>query len=605
MPPVAYSYIRFSSKKQGKGSSLYRQTQDTIAGESPESWCGRNNVLLSETTYRDLGLSAYDGSNVKQGELRVFLDAIDAGRVHPGDYLLVERVDRITRQGIDEGMDLIKRILRRGISIVTLASGRVYGPDAVTGLMKGSLELQFYLEQAQQYSETLSRRVAAAWQHKRERARAGVLATAKMPPWLRAEGPREARRAVVIPEKVAVVLLIFEMAVAGLGIKRILRALLEAGTPPITSRLAWSRSGVRRILTNRAVLGEHQPTRKQGKVYVPDGEPIEGYYPAIIPLDLFHRAQACLTDRTIRKRCRDSKLLNVFAGLVKDARGGQSYITDHRLNRVSGEIRHGWVLRSAVKTGDSASFPFFTFEAALLACLREVDPRELLPEEGGADEARRLSAEVDALQADIDAMSASLGRKYSEALDAVLRRKEDRKKQVVAELAEARLRAADPVAEAWDEVKGLLGALDTAPDRTAALLRLRAVLRRIIDRIDLLVVPHGHVRLASVSVRFAESVGGWRFYWIAHRPPRSNGKARQEGGWYVESHRLGHPEIQKLNAELAAAEAEIEAAEAAAEAAGLPPDAFIEEPPAGPSVEDDLVQWYKGIPADAWRPLPE
>ena len=250
-PPIGYSYIRFSCKgKQAKGDSVRRQTTDTIAGESPQSWCARNGVLFDPVSYRDLGLSAWKGLNHKQGELRLFLEAIETGRVRPGCYLLVERVDRISRQGVDEGMDLVKKILRAGVSIVTLANGRVYGPEAIKGLMKGLLELQMYLEQAEQYSSALSARVGSAWQGKREKARAnGTLATTAMPCWLAANGQGDARRPVVVPEKVSVVRRIFDMAIAGQGLTRMLHNLLADGTPPITKRNCWSRTGLRRIIT--------------------------------------------------------------------------------------------------------------------------------------------------------------------------------------------------------------------------------------------------------------------------------------------------------------------------------------------------------------------
>src|SRR5262249_31585786 len=135
--------------------------------------------------------------------------------------------------------------------------GRVYGPDAIKGLMKGLLELQMYLEQAQQYSEALSARVGAAWEEKRKRVRTlGTLATAAMPPWLVPAGEGEGRRAVVVPPKAAVVQRIFDLVTAGHGTTRVVRALVEDGTPPLTRRQAWCRTTVRRILTDRSVLGE-------------------------------------------------------------------------------------------------------------------------------------------------------------------------------------------------------------------------------------------------------------------------------------------------------------------------------------------------------------
>ena len=54
------------------------------------------------------------------------------------------------------------------------------------------------------------------------------------------------------------------------------------------------------------------------------------------------------------------------------------------------------------------------------------------------------------------------------------------------------------------------------------------MLRRIIDSIQILVVPRGRDRLAAVQIRFVDGER-CRDYLILHRPPKSNGKAAQEG----------------------------------------------------------------------------
>src|SRR5262249_52227692 len=69
-----------------------------------------------------------------------------------GSALIVESVDRISRQGIDEGYDLCKRILKAGIRLVTLTPEREYGAEAVKKLTAGALELQLILEQAAEES---------------------------------------------------------------------------------------------------------------------------------------------------------------------------------------------------------------------------------------------------------------------------------------------------------------------------------------------------------------------------------------------------------------------------------------------------------------------
>jgi DNA invertase Pin-like site-specific DNA recombinase len=539
--PIGYSYVRFSSKKQGKGSSLHRQTQDTLAGESPESWCAKNGVTFDTSlTFRDLGASAYRGE--KQGELLGFLDMVKTGRVRRGSFLLVERVDRITRKGLDEGSDLLKQILKAGVSIVTLANGRVYGPEAVKGLMKGWLELEMHLEAAHEYSVALSGRVRAAWEVMRTKARGGTLVSAKMPPWLRAVGTGAERRAVVVPEKAALVQRIFDLAVAGWGVTRIVRALTRDGTPPLTGR-AWGRTTLHRLLSDRAVLGEHQPTRlDQDGRRVKDGPPVENYFPAVVDEATFGKAQACLGGRRNRRAASESQVLNLFSGLLRDARSRTpdgrpvSYIVAGRVER-NGQ-RHT-VLMSRAHTGadggKAASIPLDVFEAAALALLREVDPRELLPPSGEADEVLTLAGELSAVEARALQLEAELAEGGDvPALARVLRQLEARRKGLADRLADARLRAASPASEAWGEAKSLLDVLAAAPDPADAKLRLRAVLRRLVESVWLLVVPRGRDRLCAVQMWFT---GGERRrdYLIYHRPDRANQHGVAKGGWSARS----------------------------------------------------------------------
>src|SRR5262249_43500699 len=94
----AFSYVRFSTPEQSKGGSLERQR-----GLS-QAYCERKGLALDNTlTLHDLGVSAFRGDNAKQGHLAAFLEAVTIGKVPQGSVLIVESVDRISRQGIDEG----------------------------------------------------------------------------------------------------------------------------------------------------------------------------------------------------------------------------------------------------------------------------------------------------------------------------------------------------------------------------------------------------------------------------------------------------------------------------------------------------------------------
>src|SRR5688572_24743866 len=63
----AFSYIRFSSKKQQKGESFRRQAEFAV-----EVCCEHGWVLDESLTLNDLGVSACRGANAKVGALGEF-----------------------------------------------------------------------------------------------------------------------------------------------------------------------------------------------------------------------------------------------------------------------------------------------------------------------------------------------------------------------------------------------------------------------------------------------------------------------------------------------------------------------------------------------------
>ncbi|EBU5560315.1 recombinase family protein [Salmonella enterica] len=118
-----YSYIRFSSSRQADSSSYERQKR--TAKEIAEKY-----GLELVTSYQDLGVSAFKGANSKTGALSRFLDEIGKS-VPVGSWLVVENLDRISRQSIIEAQELFLSIIRRGITIVTGMDGKVYSKESV------------------------------------------------------------------------------------------------------------------------------------------------------------------------------------------------------------------------------------------------------------------------------------------------------------------------------------------------------------------------------------------------------------------------------------------------------------------------------------------
>src|SRR5262249_40902693 len=118
----AYSYIRFSHKRQQEGDSGRRQT-----AKVRDSYCSRHKLLLDDSlNLRDLGVSAFRGDNVETGNPAAFLAAVKSGRVPKGSVLIVENLDRLTRNQTLKAVNLFSSILQAGATIVTLEPERVH-----------------------------------------------------------------------------------------------------------------------------------------------------------------------------------------------------------------------------------------------------------------------------------------------------------------------------------------------------------------------------------------------------------------------------------------------------------------------------------------------
>jgi DNA invertase Pin-like site-specific DNA recombinase len=543
MTTVAYSYVRFSTPEQKKGDSYRRQT------EKASAYCSRRGWTLDESLKADLGVSAWKGRNALVGGLREFLDRVDSGEVKPGSALIVESVDRISRQGIDEGYDLCKRILKAGVRIVTLTPEREYGPEAVKRLIHGALELQLILERAAEESEIKSERLSAAWAAKKAKARDGVLLTRTLPSWLRAvgyamdNGRRVGGRVEVIPEKAEVVRLVFRLATEGYGNQRIVSKLVTDGVPPLGDG-PWEKGYVGRVLRDRRAVGEYQPLRD----VKPHGPPVPLYFPAVVTEAEYAAARA---GAARRKNLRDRvgrPALNVFAKLLKDVHGstyvmnawkyrGSPYYVLTQLSGVTGRER-------------AVSFPYYVFERAVFTMLREIDPAVVLgTKREGPDPVDVLEGRLADLEGEIGKVKARVRERYTDALAEVLEEHEATRKALAAELEGARAAASVPVEVSWSEARDLAALLADADDPEDVRLRLRTVLRRVVTGMTLLVVPKGRERFAAVQVDFHG--GAKRHYWLYYRPALSGFGGVRPGRWAVRSWTLGvEPDLAKCVAEV-------------------------------------------------------
>jgi DNA invertase Pin-like site-specific DNA recombinase len=283
--PLAVSYIRFSTKEQRNGDSYRRQYQRT------KDYCKANNLRLSEEEFLDAGVSAFEGKNKEEGRLGDLLKAIKEGSIPKGSYLIVESLDRISREKLMTQLSFFLQVKGLGINIVTLADGVVHKADSSENDFPSIMMALVTMQRANEESEMKSQRLRAAWSQKRKASKDKPL-TGILPYWLRLQKGT----IVEIPERAEVIREIFRDSLQGMGRRSIakkLNARGEAvwGSAKRNRSKLWNDSYIAKILVNRAVLGEYQPyTKRNGKRFK-EGAPWTDYFPRIIEDEIFYACQ--------------------------------------------------------------------------------------------------------------------------------------------------------------------------------------------------------------------------------------------------------------------------------------------------------------------------
>ncbi|MDX8395166.1 MAG: recombinase family protein [Mariprofundaceae bacterium] len=304
MQKKAYSYIRFSTPEQIKGDSLRRQL------ESSRQWAEENGYEL-DTSMRDLGVSAYSGANRTEGSLKRFISLIEQGHIDEGSVLVVESLDRLSREEITKSLTQFINILSAGIKIVTLADRQEYTADSINNISQLVMSL-FSMARAHEESLMKSIRVRASWKAKVANAHNKKLSRF-CPNWLQYN--EETDSFDLIEERADLIRDIFCKSIAGMGQDRLAKELNEKKIPSWGRANGWHQTYLQKLFQNRALLGEFQPYSHHNGIRTPLGDPITDYFPAVLESDVFHAAQTARKKRTQTRGRRGTKFSNILQGM--------------------------------------------------------------------------------------------------------------------------------------------------------------------------------------------------------------------------------------------------------------------------------------------------
>lgn len=469
-----FSYERVSFSRQATdGRGMERQAGDA------EAWCVSRGVALDqELSLADAGASAFHGDHL-QGALGRFLALAQAGELGDQPVLLVEAIDRLSRQEPLDGLqDVLLALVKAGVTLVSLEDGQTYSRETLRQDGTRLVMLALKAQAAHEYSKRLSRRIKSSWDQAYAELEAGRLPRGKvfLPPWCRREGDQIH----LIPEKADIVRRIFEMALDD-GHTVIAGQLNQEGVPTLSGRPSWTRSAVKSLLEDSRVTGavriNNQKTlsqrRRDRRGERADQERI---FPDVLPMvispETLARTQAAIAARSAPKvrRGRQTDFNLVAQGLIRCSCGARVGTTATSSGRKAGtrkllryaKCRHRVSHRDGCR---GLGYRLDVLNGHLLTRLHKGQLQQLLTaaDAGRSDQVRIEQQAIEKLQAQLqlaEQREANAGRLFKDALlagrDDPLHRESVEEARLDAELARTAL------SRAQHRLAGLTRDVDTA-----------------------------------------------------------------------------------------------------------------------------------------------
>lgn len=388
----AYSYIRFSTPQQSDGDSRNRQSKlinDFVTSRELE---------LDESLHiSDYGVSGFRGANLEKG-LGKFIQAIDSGRIAEGSYLLIESLDRLSRERVSIALQLFLSILNKGINIATLSptENRVYSKDPDIGDLLISIMI---MSRAHEESAIKSQRLSSSWKAKRENAN-NVKMTSRAPAWLKLN--KVANRFEVITDRADVVRRIYQLSDNGIGKNGIAKIINGEGLPTFSGGKYWHNSYIEKILKNDATIGIIHPHKtfvdpvSSKRTREPDGPAISNYYPKIISEELYNRVQYKRKSNANKTSGRKgTRFSNLFTRIAKCGYCGS---TMQFVNKGKSTEGSTYLVCGNSRVGAGCkykSWKYDHFEFSFLSYCKGLDFSEVVSGKSQINDIKRLSNRLD------------------------------------------------------------------------------------------------------------------------------------------------------------------------------------------------------------------
>ena len=297
-----------SSERQLWGEGMRRQLNGT------REWIEKHPELRIrlDLELSDAARSAWKGDHVTKDDaaLGKLLRMVENGELRPPLMVIVEALDRLSRQNPWQAQSQLAGLVSRGIIVATTQDDRIYSLDSGIGdvilsVVTMSRAHEESESKSQRVRQTKAMRVLQAMETKQ-------VLHQNVPHWLVvpeavSTSNRLTRRVYEVKRHAETVRVIYDMALYH-GATYITSWLIR-NRQPFGRSGRWNTWYVRKILTSRATIG-HLET-KSGI--------IENIFPSVVPEELWLRVQVTMEARRGHGGAKMSSFINVLAGFCRCA----------------------------------------------------------------------------------------------------------------------------------------------------------------------------------------------------------------------------------------------------------------------------------------------
>ncbi len=295
---IAYSYVRFSTARQGKEG---RDSQRRQAASS-KRWCEQNGYTLSEDKFLDAGKSGFKGEHIdKDGDLARFIKLVKAGDIPARPVLIIDSVDRFSRLPPTRSLELFLNCINAGIRLVFSGSyiQKIIDRNALDSEPN---ILQFIIGEiirANAESAEKSRKVKEALAERKAKMKRGeIVAHNNIPRFFSYD---KTTKKYTHNDNTEIVKELVQGILDGKSLYELASEMNKRGIKTFRRGYCWTGTSIRTILQSRTLLGEFLEQNK--------------FLPPIIDADSFDRVQNILRKNKVYGRGRKSELPNIFKGV--------------------------------------------------------------------------------------------------------------------------------------------------------------------------------------------------------------------------------------------------------------------------------------------------